>query len=174
MNDKTAQYVIETLEKEKGRPFGAESLRKIKAELIKESDAAMMAASDYIILNFSTLPSAAKLLEIVQQEGKRIRLAEAKQREEEWKRTKGEDQYGRVDGKTFLSKDQHTEFAQRAILVLNLARVKGPCQELADGCLMMANLYPHVAEGYRELRQEVIGSMNRKKAEEEVFQEAAA
>lgn len=160
-----AKFIIAQLQKEYKREFNKAAVQKIFPDLVKEPHKAMEAAFDHFILNSAYLPSPAQLLAKVQAEGKRIRMEETKEREESWKKQKGEDQNGRVDGPTILSKAQHTEFARNAHTVLMTVVERGNCQDAVDGCMMMANMYPHVGDGYRETRRFILERMNRSREE---------
>ena len=68
--------VIAMLEEEKKSRFGDQALMKIKGELLKEPRKALDETYDRIVLEFNTLPSPAKFLALVKEEGKKAREAE--------------------------------------------------------------------------------------------------
>lgn len=157
-----AKFIIAQLQKEYKRDFNKAAVDKIFPELVKEPHKAMEIAFDHFILNSAYLPSPAQLLTKVQAEGKRIRLDEAREREEKWKKEKGEDEHGRVEGSTFLSKQQRDEYAQRGLMMVKLAITSGQSRELMEGCLVMASTYPQFRNEWMETRRDIIRSSIRK------------
>ncbi len=138
MNTETARFVIDQLQKNFGRKFAAEALNKIKPDLLKEPDRAAENAYDYILLNFNppNMPTAGKLLEIVQNEGCKISQAAAIQREEEAREEK------RRAANIFKSPAQ-TELAERSLLIIKgILSPKPDYGALLDGMRAMAVLYP--------------------------------
>jgi hypothetical protein len=68
--------VIGMLEEEKRARFGDQALMKIKGELLKEPRQALDEAYNRIVLEFNVLPSPAKFLALVKEEGNKAREAE--------------------------------------------------------------------------------------------------
>ena len=158
MQPEYARNVIAMLEKEKRGHFGAEALKKIKDALFREPDKALDNAYDRIVLHFNSLPSAAKLLEIVQEEAKKIKMAAAKQNEEEIERQKPH-----RNERTFLTLEQQTEYGKRCQAIMKAAtplNERGePIQPTADQfkalvetCEAMQKVYPNEREGWGELK----------------------
>jgi predicted dienelactone hydrolase len=158
MNNEFARSVVMMLEKEKGHKFGKEALSKIKDDLMKESDKAAELAYDRMILHFSGLPSAAKFLEIVQEEGRKLKMAEAKKNEEVYERNKP-----KRGESTFLSREQQTEHGKRCKQIYDVAcpvDSKGmpvnPEEDrlmmLIESCEVMAKAYPNEHESWNDLK----------------------
>ena len=156
MESETLFSLIDWLQDRFHKRFATDSLDEIWAELLEEPDDAAEATKRRVKLDMNSFPTAGKLLSIVQSEGKRIRLEKEDRRVADWDKEKGSDASGRVDRKTFLSQCQPTEYGRRSLVLLRLILERGYCQELTDGCLVMATTYPEHAEEWREVRQNCI------------------
>lgn len=112
-------YVLDGLVKQYKRQFPKEGIQKVFPDLVKQPDKALEAAYDWFVLNSAYLPSPAKLLEQVDKEAKRIRLEEAKQRDQEWNREKGGETRGQRDkAGSIFSAEQSSKHAQFSLLMI--------------------------------------------------------
>jgi hypothetical protein len=147
-------HTITSLETEFKRQMPKEGKRKIWPELMKESDQAVSTAYDWFILNSAYLPSPAQFLAKITEEGRKIRLQEAKQREEEIERNKPKRDEG-----TFLSKPQKLEYDRTCHKMMLMALDGENERKLADMCLVMIDSFPAVAEEWRDLRKHFMGRL---------------
>lgn len=151
-------HTIASLETEFKREMPKEGKRRIWPDLVKETEAAVSAAYDHFVLNSPFLPSPAQFLAKVQNEGRNLAMAEAKQREEDHERQKPK----RYES-TFLTQEQKTEYGKRSALIMAMATPRNDqgmpipvdrkrLEGLVEACEHMEACYPHVAEDWRGLK----------------------
>jgi hypothetical protein len=162
MTPECAKHYTDAMQRELGGTFDVVKLRELWPDMKNESDSAMEGAYDYIVKNWSTLPSPQKLLDAVQLEGRKLKLAAAKNNEEDWKKEKGNPR-----GQTFLSKEQQTEHGKRCRQIYDLAcpvndfgvPIK-PNRErlimLVELCEAMEKAYPAEAGSWKDLKMHFV------------------
>lgn len=126
------------------RAFLRESIDAIRPEAIKEPSKALMKAMDRVYAEFEPRDrfTMQKFLEILQQEGRKVRQDAAKTREDDWNREKGADASGRVEGDP-LGKAARSEEGKLALKIINGILNDAPKEKITKGLGIMAERYPH-------------------------------
>lgn len=120
----------------------AQKKEAITAEPVEASVNAMNRIYAELPPNF--LPPLERVVSILQQEGHKIRAKQTDDREREWKQQKGEDRRGRVEGQTFLTAEQRTEYGKRCSKAVRLLLSDAPIDKKREVFKIMENCYPNM------------------------------
>lgn len=143
MNEDCAKHFIMALQREYGRPFAIDGLKIIKPALLRESDHAMEGAYNWIIGNVPKphLPSPNKLLEIVQIEGKKIIMTEAKKNDEQEKETVKQ-------SPDIFQYNPKSQIGQDSMLIIKAILTEEPdYPTIIEGIRHLDNTYPRAGFG---------------------------
>ena len=109
------KHFREALERDFNKTFDNAKLNALWPEFKKEPNDAMSGAYDFITKS-GNFPSEAGLLKIVQVEGRKVRMKEAVEREEEYEKEKASRGKG-----SFLTQEQRTEYGKACRQIYDLA-----------------------------------------------------
>lgn len=128
----------------RGNHYPAQSVKSIRDDVLKEPETAFNRTLDRLYVEYlpTRQPAIKVIAEMIHQEGRKVREAEAIKREAEWNREKGADSRGRVAGPTFLSEDQRGEYAKRASKVIRIMISDASAAQKTEALEMMALAYP--------------------------------
>lgn len=151
-------HTIAELERQFKREMPKEGKRRIWPDLLKEPDKALEATYDYYLLHSAYLPSPAQFLAKVQEEGRKLRMAEAKQREEDHDRQKPK----RTED-TFLTREQQTEYGKRCLQIFYAAmplnesgmprqHAREELEAIVAACEAMERNYPNSADEWHSTK----------------------
>ena len=115
---------LEAISEYFGERWKPESVKAVMADLLKEPDAALINAHArvYAEMNPRPFPPIARIADIIKDEGRKHRTAQAKEREYAWRREKGEDATGRVDGNPLKHAARRSELAKRCVMYVSAYR----------------------------------------------------
>lgn len=88
MNIETYRFCIGAVESHFGSSFVKESKNKVWAQIKAEPDTAMEQAAELLMLGSNVLPPPIRLIELVRSQGQKVRVEEAKAREQQAARDK--------------------------------------------------------------------------------------
>ena len=115
MNIETFRNCVQIIEKNLGKTFAKDGINRVWQEVKVQPDKAMFNAGDYVLLNFTSLPAPAKLMEAIRIEGQKIKLAEAKANESEWEAKKEK----RGEGASLNKSVGNSEVARLSIMAIS-------------------------------------------------------
>lgn len=135
-----------------GETWRPESIKAVQDELLKEPEGALVNAHKRVFSEFNPkpFPPIKRIVDIVQEEGRKIRMRQAEESENAWRREKGEDAQGRVGGDPLKAAARRSKLANDAIQLIELILTgKMSQREKAEGVQHMALTYPGI--GYEDL-----------------------
>lgn len=138
-----------------GETWRPESIKAVQDELLKEPDGALVNAHKRVFSEFNPkpFPPIKRIVDIVQEEGRKIRMRQAEESENAWRREKGEDAQGRVNGDPLKTAAKRSKLAKDAVDFINLILSgKMSHEDKLMGARIMAQDYPGI--GYEELAME--------------------
>lgn len=144
MKPETASHFIRAIQSEFGKSFGAEALERIKVKLLIEPDKAMENAYEHIILNFNppNMPTAAKLLEIVQKEAFKIKTEAGRLADER------QANYRRYDEKHIFNVPQRDQLIKMSTMIIQAMLLDNPdYSEIIANMHKMTALFPGIGMG---------------------------
>ncbi len=165
MTPECAKHYRESLERDFNKTFDSDKLRLLWPEMKKEPDRAMEGAYNFINKS-GNFPTVEGFLKIIQVEGRKVRMKEAVDREEEYEREKA----ARGKG-SFLTEEQRTEYGQSCRKIYDLATPmkmhamgyveavqpdKEALVKLVSLCEIMATGFPNERAGWDDLKSHFV------------------
>lgn len=152
MNLRYAIEGLRNIETFFSEPFATRALEAAAKAILPEPDEALVRAASRIELEFTPRPTPPiqRVVSIIQEEGRKFRVKQAEDNENAWRREKGEDAQGRVNGDPLKAAARRSKLANDAIQLIELILTgKMTAREKAEGAQHMALTYPGI--GYEDL-----------------------